>query len=171
MALFGSQRDISLIRGINRELLGNIITQQASIYKPQLNKTIVNIYGESSKEKYYDGPFIFNCLIDRGNQLYSYQSEGVNYNQTLKIAFLKDDLIEANLKIDIGDIILYQEDYFSITSTIENQYFVGKNPNYPNDDNPINPGLENFGSTISIVCDAHYVPADKLGISKNKERM
>ena len=38
----------------------------------------------------------------------------------------------------------------------------------PNNVNPINPGLEDFGSSISIICETHYVPADKLGITQER---
>ena len=68
MAIFGSSRDISAFRHINRELLGDIITQQVSFYKFKLGETIVNIYGEASGEKYYDGPLLVNCLINRVDQ-------------------------------------------------------------------------------------------------------
>ena len=57
MALFGGARDVSLIRKINRELMGDIITQQCSFYKYRLEETNINIYGEAAGEKYYDGPF------------------------------------------------------------------------------------------------------------------
>ena len=53
MALFGSVRDISAFRHINRELLGDIITQQVAFYKFKLDNTLVNIYGEASGKKYY----------------------------------------------------------------------------------------------------------------------
>ena len=33
MAIFGSARDISMFRKINRELLGDVITQQVALYK------------------------------------------------------------------------------------------------------------------------------------------
>ena len=170
MALFGTRRDTLLLTSINRELLGDIISQQASIYKQKLDETYTNIYGESSGEKFYDGPFLFNCLIDRQDQTYGYETEGVHFNQLLKVAFFKQDLEEAAVTLDIGDIILYQEAYYGVSSIIENQYFVGKNPDYPNNDNPYNPGLENFGKSISITCMAYYIPADKVNISPYRER-
>jgi len=61
MALFTGERDVSLMRKINRELMGNIITQQASFYKVDLTQTNTNIYGESNGNRFYDGPIIFNC--------------------------------------------------------------------------------------------------------------
>ena len=38
MAMFARQRDVSLVRTINRELLGNVITQQASFYQFKLRR-------------------------------------------------------------------------------------------------------------------------------------
>jgi hypothetical protein len=175
MALFGSSRDVSLVRHLNRELLGNIISQQAAFYKFKLGETKVNIYGEAAGAKYYDGPFLFNCLINQEDQEYPEQEDGVNYGRGISFAFYKDDLIEANILPEVGDIILYQEGYYGVETTVSNQYFLGKHPSYPNNNsdgtlNPINPGLEEFGSSISIVCKTHYVPADKVAISPHKER-
>ena len=58
MALYGGARDISFFRNINRELMGNIISQQCVYYKFDLGETKVNIYGEASKGKYYHPPII-----------------------------------------------------------------------------------------------------------------
>jgi hypothetical protein len=169
--MFGGSRDVSLIRKMNRELLGNIITQQAAFYKYKLQETKVNLYGEAAGVKYYDGPFLFNCLITRVDQQYPVSDMGVEFQQGISFAFFRDDLIEANIVPEVGDILLYQEGYYGVQSTVVNQYFVGKNPEYPNNENPLNPGLENFGSNISIICDTFYIPADKVAISPYKERM
>ena len=82
--------------------------------------------------------------------------------------FLRDDLVDANTHPDIGDIILWNEGYFEIDNTIENQLFVGKDPDYPNVPNPLNPGLSDFGYNVTISCVAHYVPADRVQITKER---
>ena len=170
MAMFGSRRDVSLIRGLNRELMGNIITQQASFYKYKLEETQTNIYGEAAGSKYFEGPFIFNCLINRSDQEFPEGGEGIGFNQPITFAFLRADLVDANYVIEVGDIILYQEGYYEVDSAVSNQYFVGKNPDYPNNENPLNPGLEKFGANHSIICTTHYIPADKLNLSPYQER-
>jgi len=175
MAMFGSLRDVSLIRGLNRELLHDIITQQAAFYKFKLEETGVNIYGEAAGEKYYDGPFLFNCLINSEDQQYTETDEGVGFGQGIEFAFFRDDLVEANVLPEIGDIILYQKNYYGVNSTISNQNFVGKNPLYPNNNsdgslNPLNPGLEGFGTNLSIIIKTHKIPNDKVAISPYKER-
>jgi len=173
--MFGRQRDVSLIRTLNRELMGNIITQQAAFYKFKLEETKVNLYGEAAGEKFYDGPFLFNCLINREDQSYPISSEEVSFQQGISFAFLRQDLKDANVVPEVGDIILYQNSYYGVETTVSNQYFVGKNPDYPNNNsdgtaNPLNPELEKFGANLSIICQTYYIPADKVAISPFKER-
>ena len=174
MALFTGIRDVSLVRHLNRELLGDIITQQAAFYKYKLEETKVNLYGEASGEKYFDGPYLFNCLINRNDQDYGESAEGIGFSQNIDFYFFRDDLKDANVVPEIGDVILYQESYYGVDGLIANQYFGGKNPAYPNNDsngtpNPLNPGLDKFGSSINILCSTYYIPSDKLSLSPYKE--
>ena len=191
MALYGEARDISFFRHINRELMANIISQQCVYYKFDLGETKVNIYGEASTGKYYHPPVLLNALIERQDQQYRESDLGVNFNWGITFKFLRDDLLDrnkdfnkdwqfastygANLVPEVGDIIMYNQGYYEVDSTNANQYFVGKNPAYPYTDstgtNILNEtDLHLFGSSISIICSTHYVPADKLAISPFKER-
>lgn len=174
--MFARQRDVSLIRHINRELMGNVITQQAAFYQFKLEETKVNIYGEAADEKYYNGPFLFNCLINRQDQQYPEDEEGIQFQQGIDFYFLRDDLVDANVVPEVGDIVLYQDDYYGVQSTVSNQYFGGKNPDYPNNNsdgtpNPLNPDLDQFGNNLSILVNTYYIPADKVAISPYIERM
>ena len=118
-----------------------------------------------------------------------------DYDKEIQFSFLRDDLLDKNqdfnqfdnkgnsytglpgtgygadLVPQVGDIITYNDGYYEVHEVIANQYFVGKNPDYPNNPNPINlsggPGdLSAYGSSISIICKAHYVQADKLGLTQ-----
>ena len=173
--MFTRDRDWSLMRHINRELMGNIVTQQCAIYQYQLEQTKVNLYGEAAEEKYFDGPYLFNVFINRANQEFLENLEGIQYNQPIEFYFLRDDLVEKDVVPRVGDVILYEESYFGVQSTIENQYWGGKNPEYPNNDsdgepNPLNPGLEKYGNNVSILVSTYYIPADKLSLSPHPER-
>lgn len=172
MALYGEARDISLFRHINRELMGNIISQQCVVYKYDIEETKVNMYGEASKEKFYRPPVMLNCLIERQDQNYPESDLGVNFQWGITFKFLRDDLVDANVVMEIGDIIQYQNRYYEVDSTVSNEYFVGKNPDYPNNDdngnNPLEDGLEDFGYNLSVICATHYVPADKVGLTKER---
>jgi len=171
MALFTSGRDFSMMRHVNRELIHDIISQQAAFYKYKIGDTKVNIYGEAAGEKYFDGPFLFNCIITRADQDQPDSDLGPGFTQGVDFAFFRDDLVDSMYIPEVGDIVLYEESYHEIDSLVANQYFGGKNPAYPNNQNPLNPGLEKFGASVSIIANTHYVPADKLNISPYKERM
>ena len=95
MALYGEARDISFFRNINRELMGNIISQQCVYYKYDLGETKVNIYGEASKGKYYHPPVQLNCLIERSDQQYPTSELGVDFNWNITFKFFRDDLLES----------------------------------------------------------------------------
>ena len=168
MALFGQSRDISMFRIINNELLGDIINEQCVYYKYILLKTNTNIYGEAPNGKTFAPPIILNCLIERGDQEYTTSDLGVDNTRNLKFRFLRDHLVTANLLPEVGDIIMFQEGYFEVDSTVENQLFVGKDPNYPYNTNPLNPGLDEFGYNVSIICSTHSIPADRVNISKER---
>ena len=173
--MYTRQRDVSLMRKFNRELMGNIITQQCALYQFKLEETKVNIYGEAAGEKFYNGPFLFNVLINRQDQSYGEDAEGIQFSQGINFFFLRDDLKVASVVPEVGDIVLYQEGYYGVQGTISNQYWSGKNPDYPNNDsdgtaNPLNPNLQLFGTNLSILVSTYYISADKPGISPFKER-
>lgn len=168
MALFGGSRDISMFRHVSRELMQNIISQQCALYQIRLEETVFNMYGEAASEKFYNGPFLLYCLIDLPDQGQPTNEEGVTWEWAPTFKFLRDDLVEANVSPQIGDIIFYEEVYYEIHATNEMQYFVGKNPDYPNPPNPLEPNLADFGYNVSIVCNTHYIPADRVGLSKER---
>lgn len=169
MALFGSSRDVSVVRKLNRELLGNVMSQQCVLYKINLTKTVSNIYGEANTERYYTEPVILNCRITRTDPSFELTDFGRDYNRTVTFGFLRDDLDEAKIYPELGDIVMYYEDYFTIEQSFNNQLWAGKDPDYNYQQNPLNPGLENFGYNVSVNCVAHYIPADKVNLTKERE--
>jgi hypothetical protein len=191
MALYGQARDISMFRYVNRELMGNIISQQAAFYKLRLSQTNFNMYGEAAEAKFYDGPILLYTLIDLPDQSQPVDELGVTFDWKPTFRFLRDDLLDklqdynkdtiygANLVPQVGDIILYETAYYEVTGTNAAQYFVGEDPDYPNKPQPSNPadatyplpsplwnpGLDEFGYNVSIICQTTYIPADKVGIT------
>lgn len=168
MALYGGSRDISLFRHLNRELLWDIITQQCVYYKFKLEETKVNIYGEAAGSKFYHPPVILNALISRQDQSQTVNEFGVDFDWDIEFRFFRDDVVEANVVPEVGDIIMYQEGYYEVNNVNSNQFFAGKDPDYPYSVNPLNPGLENFGSNIAFICQTHYTAADRVQITRER---
>lgn len=162
MALFGRLRDIDLFKTMNRELLEDIISQQIGYYKIKLSDTPVNMYGEAVN-KYYIGPVLLNCLIERGDFGVNRIDYAIDVNRTSVFRFFKDHLIESGVYPEIGDIIMWNEHYFEVNNVNENQLIVGKDNDYAYSE-----GLQSFGNSLSIILETHYVSPDKLGIDKNR---
>lgn len=168
MAIFGSSRDVSFIRRLNRELMGNVISQQCAFYKYKLNETTINMYGEAAGGKFFDGPVLLNALITVNDNSSPTSDLGVDFNWPVNFSFLRDDLVDANVHPEVGDVILYQESYWEVDNTNIIQFFAGKDPDYPYNTNPLNPGLENFGYNVSVTCECHYIPADRVNIIRTR---
>ena len=163
MAIFGSSRDVSTFKGIARELLENVISQQVDYYKYMLGDTAKNVYGEATA-RYYIGPVLINCLIERGEfNAARKESLGPDVNRDATFRFLKDHLVDANIVPEIGDVIMYNELYYEVDNVNQNQLVLGKDPDYAYSD-----GLNAFGSSFSIILTTHYTSGDKLGINQQR---
>ena len=100
MALFGGERDASLFRKINKELITDIIDTEVYYYKLIIEDTKSNLYGEG-KSKIYHNPIKIPTLVDRTN---------------------------AEQVSEIGDVIEWNDEQHIVDVTFQNQFFAGKNP-------------------------------------------
>jgi hypothetical protein len=162
MALYGRNKDVLLFQGLNTELLHRIIEQQVGYYKPQLEDTPSNIYGEA-QNKTWIGPVLLKCLLDRGDQTSLNDDFGVDRNRTLTARFFRKDLVDANVVPEIGDVILWNEDYYEVDNLVENQLVVGKDPSYPYSDT-----VDDFGSSHSIILECHYTRPERIGLKEQR---
>lgn len=158
MPLFGGHRDISLFKNINKELINDIIQTEIGYYKFALAESETNLYGESEKKVYYE-PLLIPSLITKDDQVWNDAEFGPDMTQQMTFAFLKDILVDKNLVPEVGDIVLFNNDYFEFNSIIENQFFVGKNPDYS-----MNEDTDNFGTSLSIICRGSKSRVEQLKI-------
>ena len=140
-------------------------------------------------------PVMLFALVEVGPQESPTSDLGVDFTWTMTFRFLRDDLLSptldfnasmsygfnlnplpgtygAELHPEVGDIIQYQNGYWEVDNTNATQFFTGKDPQYPytdaNGNNPLNPGLDQFGYNVEVRCDCHYVPSDRLNIIKSR---
>jgi hypothetical protein len=166
MALYGSSRDISFFHVINRELIHNIIEQNIGYYQISLDETSVNVYGEAANgTKMYYPPVLIKCLIDRGDYEGDYDAQiGPDFTRNFSFRFLRRDLVDQNVVPQIGDVVLWNNDYYEVNLVNENQDIVGKVPQY----NYGGAYLDDFGASFSIICNAHYVSPESLGLTQTR---
>ena len=158
MALFGGSRDISLFHNINSELLKDIIQTEVAYYKFALEQTKVNVYGEAPGKNYYE-PLKIACLIDRSNQTWSSDNFGSDINQTIGFNFLKNELETINLVPEIGDLLLFRNNFYEVDTRVENQLILGKDPDYA-----IATETTEFGKSFSILLNTHISRVEKLNL-------
>lgn len=167
MALFGSSRDISMFKKVNKELLDNIIEQEIDYYKYYIPETkagnVENIYGEASAQKSYYNAVRLTCLLERGDQTYVQDDQfGIDVTQTITFRFFKPRLRELNLDPAGGDIIEVRGVYYELDQINENQFILGKDNDYGK-----TVGSE-FGESFSIICVGHYTRVTRLQIVKGR---
>lgn len=162
MALYGRNKDIKLFRSLNNEMIKDIIQTEVGYYVLNLSSTKTNIYGES-KEKQYDPPVLVPCLIARSDQNHTADDFGINRKQTMEFRFQKQHLKDQKVYPAIGDIILLSNNYYEVDELVENQFILGKNPDYS-----YNTDVDDFGDSFSIILKTHMVRRGGLNIERTR---
>jgi len=159
MALFGSARDISMFRHVNKELIDDIIQTEVDFYKIYLPETKANIYGEASENKSYYIPVRLSSLITREDIVNTTDDLGVDTDQTSTFAFLRDGTLdEIGLVPEIGDVIGWDEKYWEINGININQYLMGRN-------NLTNKSIgRDFGANWSYICKTNLTRRNRLSL-------
>jgi len=163
MALFGSGRDASLIRSVSQELLRYIDTEILH-YKLVLDSTNENLYGESEKRTYY-APTSISTIVQKDEKTATADDFGLEFNRTGIFAFLRDTLKDANIHIEEGDIIEWDNEYYEIDNVGSSQYWAGRNPETLLGDT--SGELEDeFGYSIAIIAEAHVTKRNTINIEE-----
>jgi hypothetical protein len=160
MALYGGQRDASLIRSLNKELINRIIDTEILFYKLNLESTTSNIYDETNA-KVYNAPILIPSVVNLEDEIWNSEDFGSDITQNATFAFLKDSLADINLHPDVGDVIEYRSRFFELDSVVDNQNLAGKDP-----DSWF--GGSEHGYSVSVICLAHMTRQSKVNIVKTR---
>jgi len=177
MALFGSARDISMFRHVNRELINEIIDTRCDIYKHSIFDSKENLYGEALRKVFLPGVRVAG-LIEKESKEWSSNDLGADYNRQVKFSFLRDDLAslwlgstdnttlpnenaqDANVFLEIGDVIYWDDVYCEIDTISQGQYLFGKNPDTDHDDGT-------HGASWSVIVNTHEMRRSKINTLEN----
>ena len=158
MALFGGSRDISLFNTVSKELINDILQIEVGYYKFALERTTADVYGESMDKVFYE-PVRIAGLIDRSDQSWSSDDFGSDVIQSINYRFLKEELRGLNLIPQVGDLLLFRNNFYEVDTRVENQLLLGKDPDYA-----ISTGTTDFGSSHSIILKGHLSRVEKLNL-------
>ena len=136
---FLPQRDVNLVTRVTRELVGDkqhnkdgLVNQECVIYKPSLQESAVNMYGEAAGgKKVYKNGVQMNALVAADDFDFNTDEFGPDAQQNVVFSFLRQSFIDASMVLEIGDLIDWNYGYFEVGSINENQLIGGMfNQNY-----------------------------------------
>ena len=162
MALFGSARDASLVRSINRELINRYVDTEVAFYKLSLNDTKSNMYDESDKKVYY-APMRINCLALKEEKTYI-GDDAYDSTRLGEFNFLRDDLKDRNIVIQEGDVLEYDNEFYEIDGVGASQYWTGRNPE--TDIGHVEGDRGEFGLSVAVKVTAHVTRRNRLNIQE-----
>ena len=159
--LYGSGRDASFVRSVNKELINRVMDTEVEYYKISMQDTRENLYGEAPQKVYYN-PVKIHCIIQKDDLEGVSDTAGYDFNRNAVFAFLRDTLKDLNIVAQEGDIIRWDTEFFEITAVNVNQYWGGRNPETV-------PGVTSgetteHGYNVSVICTAHLTRLSKVNI-------
>ena len=153
---FYSQKDIDTFDKFNKELVGNLSTEQdviinqpVIIYKVSVTDTEVNMYGETSQGKVFKPGVQIVALVNAEDQTTTTDEFGPDLQQNAEFSFIRQSLVDINFVVEIGDVINWNNGYWEISSINENQ-LVGGQTDYNH----------------SVVCNTYLIRISHLNIER-----
>ena len=71
----------------------------------------------------------------------------------------KEELREISLVPEVGDLILFRNNFYETDTRIENELILGRDPDYA-----ISEETTNFGDSFSILINSHISRVEKLNL-------
>ena len=112
----------------------------------------------------FDEPVRIACLINKEDQSWSSDDFGSDINQSINFRFLKHELKVINLVPEVGDILVFKNNFYEVDTRVENQLIFGKDPDYA-----ISGGTIDFGDSFSILLNTHLSRVEKLNLIPLRE--
>ena len=156
MAFIGSERDASLVKRLNQELINKIIDIEVAFYKLSLDDTQANMYDEADN-KVYHSPMRINALVQKDEKSYTGDEAGYDVTRTATFGFFREDLKTDNIIIEEGDVIEYDNEFYEVDGVGASQYWTGRNPN------------TDLGVVMGNLGQNQKISRDGIGIMNNNE--
>jgi len=125
MPRFVTTRDQAFFKGINRELIDDVIETSIIIYKRSITDDSDDIYGESISMHYNSGVQL-NCIINRDDPSVDYSDIGLQRQQRIKFSILRSTLETKEIYPEMGDVVEFNSRYYEVGNDIENQLIAGR---------------------------------------------
>tara|TARA_A100001391_G_C4993132_1_gene258665 strand:- start:250 stop:735 length:486 start_codon:yes stop_codon:yes gene_type:complete len=127
-----SQNDRDFMDRVNNELVGDltsnqdgIINQTIVIYQHSIQETKTNMYGEAAAGKLYKPGVQIAALITADDFDFNTDEFGPDLRQNATFAILRQSLIDADVRPELGDVIDWNLGHWEVSNMNENQLVGG----------------------------------------------
>lgn len=151
---FFSPRDLRLVHSFNSELINDWIQTLCTIYKLCPEETVINVYGEASSTRgkvYYPGKQV-ECLSEFSPSTTNYDEFGPDKKKVVNFRFVELFMKQLNLYPEVGDVIMWDNQFFELSNNIQEQYIGGQED-----------------KNLSIICETFLVRLSGLNILETNQ--
>lgn len=130
MPIFVTPRDFDFFQHINREIVVDLVDVEVILYKIVNDIVKVNIYGEATEKPTYRG-ISLNALVKYPKKI-AETEDGFGYNvkqSDVEFRFVRKLLEDVEVYPEVGDVINYNNNFYSINNVNEAQLVAGR-PEY-----------------------------------------
>ena len=127
-----SQNDRDFMDRVNNELVGDltsnqdgIINQTIVIYQHSIQETKTNMYGGAAAGKLYKPGVQIAALITADDFDFNTDEFGPDLRQNATFAILRQSLIDADVRPELGDVIDWNLGHWEVSNMNENQLVGG----------------------------------------------
>lgn len=124
--LFAGKKERDFTKQVTAELQERVIAQHLLYYPIDIERTNFNFYGEAVVKTYLP-PIYVNAAVTWEGYKTTSTATGVERLPSIKVHFHRRRLTEdQNLMIRLGDVVLYNEQYFEIVSETNERLMFGQ---------------------------------------------
>lgn len=124
--LFIGQKEADFISDITKELIKDVAGQKIYYYTIREDLSNVHDVYEESIEKIFNPPIILEALVEWGQADVRTNNFGYERTHNVSVNIHIRDIIDRNLKINVGDYFSFGEYFFEITSYYYDKLIFGQ---------------------------------------------
>lgn len=165
MPLFTRSRDAAFVKHIQREMMQKITSVEVGVYKLMQEESNSSLYMEINQKSYTDPIRIYSMPLI-GSEEIDANEFGVDSTRDAVFGFIAEDLSDADIYIEEGDVIEYDGKFYQISKVSSSNYWSGRNPE--NSVRTLENEDDDTGYETDITCEAFQISEKDLLINDKR---
>jgi len=165
MPLFNNNRDSKLVRHFQKEMVNEISSIEISFYKLIQEESRGGIYMEMNN-KSFANPVRIHCTPKIDSKEMESSEFGIDSQKNATFSFLPENLNDADVRVEEGDIIEYDDRYYQASKVSGDIYWSGRN--YETSVRTQEGEDDEYGTSLEIRVECYSISDTDMNIKENK---